>query len=170
MREARAEEYAAIGELLVAAYAPFLVRDASYAEELRDVAGRAAACTILVAVDPGGRLLGAATYVPGPGPYAETEREGEAGIRMLAVAPDAQGRGIGRSLARACIARARSAGREAIVLLTLTSMVRAHRMYEALGFERCPERDWSPEPGLHLISYRLELRREYGVPCGPLAG
>jgi hypothetical protein len=42
---------------------------------------------VLVAVDADGGLLGDVTYVPGPGPLAELEEEGDAGIRMLAVSP-----------------------------------------------------------------------------------
>jgi ribosomal protein S18 acetylase RimI-like enzyme len=112
---------------------------------------------VLVAVDGEGRVLGGATYVPGPGPYAESEREDEAGIRMLAVAPWAQGRGIGRALTEACMALARSAGRRRIVLLTLDSMTPAHRLYEGLGFRRAPGRDWTPEPRLRLLGYEHDL-------------
>jgi hypothetical protein len=33
----------------------------------------------------------------------------------------------------------------------------AHRLYQRLGFVRCPERDWSPLPGVELVVYRLDL-------------
>ena len=60
----------------------------------------------------GRRVLGGVTYVPGPGsPFAEFTDPDAAGIRMLAVADDAQGRGVGEALGRACIDRARAAGR-----------------------------------------------------------
>jgi hypothetical protein len=36
-------------------------------------------------------------------------------------------------------------------------MVRAHRIYERLGLVRTPDRDWSPMPGVELITYRLDL-------------
>lgn len=111
IREARPEEFDAVADLTVAAY--YGVPDDQthgYVSELRDVAGRAAACLVLVAVDTSDRVLGAVTYVDGPGnAWAELEREDEAGFRMLAVAPDAQRRGIGRLLAEAVIARARAA-------------------------------------------------------------
>ena len=110
-------------------------------------------------------VLGGAMYVPGPGnPHAEVEREGEAGIRMLAVAPEAQGKGVGRALLDALIARARADGRRGIALLTLDSMTKAHRLYETAGFRRDPERDWeirarqSPallRPGLRPTRRRL---------------
>lgn len=157
IRDARPDEYAALGDVLVAAYDAYPETDDRYRSELRDVAARAGSCRVLVAVAPDGRIVGGATYVPGPGPYAESERDGEAGIRMLAVAPEAQGRGIGRALTEACMALGRAGGRRRIVLLTLDSMTPAHRLYESLGFRRAPERDWTPEPRLRLLGYEHDL-------------
>ncbi|HSL32611.1 MAG TPA: GNAT family N-acetyltransferase [Candidatus Limnocylindrales bacterium] len=159
IREVRPEEFAAVADLTVAAY--YGVPDDQthgYVSELRDVAGRAGACLVLVAVDASGRVLGAVTYVDGPGnAWAELEREDEAGFRMLAVAPDAQGRGIGRLLAQAVIARARTAGRGGIAIFTRPSMATAHRLYESLGFLRDPERDWEFAPGEWLWAMALRF-------------
>lgn len=162
VRRADPTEYAAIGELTVRAYATVgdpLAGDASYAayeDELRDVAGRAETCEALVAADAAGRLLGAVTYVPGPGtPWSECERDGEAGFRALAVDPGARGRGVGRMLATACIERARGDGRLGVAIVTRPSMTAAHRLYESLGFVRTPSRDWEFEPGEWLWSYVL---------------
>ena len=157
IREARPEEYLAAGELTVIAYAALGETDVGYAEELRDVASRAGVVPVLVAVDPDGTMLGTVTYVPGPGPYAESEREDEAGFRMLAVAPWAQGRGVGRALVEACIGRARAEGRSSIAILTRPSMSTAHRLYETLGFERDKAADLEFEPGEWLWGYRLGL-------------
>ena len=163
VREAVPAEYAAIGELTVAAYAIYLgaVDDGGYAAELRDVAGRSRACPIYVALDPAtGHVIGGATYVPGPGnPYAEVERDGEAGVRMLAVAPEAQGRGAGTALAEALMARARSEGRRGMALLSMSAMTTAHRIYGRLGFERDPSRDWTVMPGLVLLCFAIEFDR-----------
>ncbi|HEX7472032.1 MAG TPA: GNAT family N-acetyltransferase, partial [Candidatus Limnocylindrales bacterium] len=99
VREAAPGEYEAIGALTVAAYAVYTEadEDGTYTAELRDVAGRSRACPIYVALDgESGVVFGGAMYVPGPGnPYAEVERDDEAGFRMLAVAPEAQGQGAG---------------------------------------------------------------------------
>ena len=163
VREATPAEYGAIGELTVAAYEPFIgpVDDGTYVAELRDVAGRARACPVYVAVDPAtGRVIGGATYVPGPGnAYAEVERDGEAGVRMLAVAPEAQGRGAGTALAEALISRARSDGRRGMALLSMTTMTAAHGIYRRLGFERDPSRDWEVMPGLSLLCFAIEFDR-----------
>jgi ribosomal protein S18 acetylase RimI-like enzyme len=164
IRTATPADYREIGELTVRAYATVgdpLLGDPTYTayeEELRDVAGRAATCLVLVAVDRAARIHGAVTYVPGPGtPWSETERDGEAGFRALAVDPASRGRGAGRALATACIELARRDGRSAVAILTRPSMTAAHRLYESLGFARDPSRDWEFEPGEWLWSYVLAL-------------
>jgi ribosomal protein S18 acetylase RimI-like enzyme len=159
IREARAEEYEAAGELCVLAYAA-LEGEADvggYERQLRDVATRAEIVPVLIAAEADGTLLGTVTYVPGPGPYAETEVADEAGFRMLAVAPWAQGRGVGRALVGTCIARARADGRTGLVILTRPSMHAAHRLYESLGFVRDESGDFEFEPGQWLWGYRLAL-------------
>jgi GNAT superfamily N-acetyltransferase len=167
VREAVPAEYDAIGELTVAAYASYIGAsdDGGYATELRDVAGRARACPIYVALDPAtGRVVGGATYVPGRGnPYAEIERDGEAGVRMLAVAPEAQGRGAGTALAEALVARARSEGRRGMALLSMTTMTTAHHVYGRLGFARDPSRDWTVRPGLSLLCFAIDFARVAGA-------
>jgi ribosomal protein S18 acetylase RimI-like enzyme len=56
-----------------------------------------------------------------------------------------------------CEERARAHGATAMVLSSLGEMTEAHRVYEALGYEREPERDWSPGRGVQLIAYAKEL-------------
>jgi ribosomal protein S18 acetylase RimI-like enzyme len=161
IRPVRPEEHQALGDLTVAAYVaidPAVVDDDDYAGELRDVAGRAADAEVLVAVNDSGTVVGGVTYVPGPeSPWAEFSEPDGAGIRMLAVAPDAQGRGIGEALSRACVDRARSAGRSQIVLHSTDRMTTAHRLYERMGFARDASLDWEPLPGFWLRGFRLRL-------------
>ena len=161
IRPIRPDEYEALGELTVAAYHSIpdeMPHQATYDLQLRDVAGRARKSCVVVAVSPAGELLGGVTYVSGPDdPYSEELREGEAGIRMLAVDPARQGRGIGRSLTEWCLERARAAGRVRLVLHTGEFMPAAVHLYEQMGFERVPELDFSPAPGIALIAYAFEL-------------
>lgn len=160
VREIGPREHDRLSELTLAAYLeiPGVAGEAEYLEELSDVAGRAAQVPVLVAVDAAsGQVLGGVAYIPGPGPLAEIEHDDEAGIRMLAVAPEAQGRGVGRALVEACIERARAADKRRIVLLTLPSMTVAQRLYLSLGFHRDTANDWEYEPGHGLWSYALEL-------------
>jgi ribosomal protein S18 acetylase RimI-like enzyme len=158
VREALASEYEALGALTLAAYESLDgMPIGDYADELRDVADRATNAEVMVAVDDAGRLLGCVTYVPGLSKYAEFSDPDAAGIRMLAVDPAARGRGVGEALVRACVARARSAGRARIVLHTTRWMASAQRLYARLGFDRSPDRDWEPEPDMVLLAYELPL-------------
>lgn len=152
-------EFAALGGLTVAAYraVPGGATTAGYEDTLRDVAARAAAAQVLAAVAADGTLLGGVTYVPEPGRYAEFEGDNEAGIRMLAVAPAAQGRGVGRRLVAECIRRAETAGRARIVLHTTAAMTAAQSLYASLGFERTPGRDLVVGPSMRLLAYVLPL-------------
>ena len=159
IREVEPQDYGALAHLIVEVYAAELGEMLSddYRVHLADVARRAEGSDVLVAVE-GGDLVGSITYVPGPeSDYAEFDGADEAGIRMLVVAPQAQRRGIGSALVKACVARARRAGKARISLHTTPSMKGAQRLYEGLGFVRAPERDWLPEPGVVLIGYVLPL-------------
>ncbi|MEU9439857.1 GNAT family N-acetyltransferase [Streptomyces sp. NPDC048304] len=164
IRRATPDEYDALGRITARAYLQDGLLDFgesdAYLGELRDVAGRAAAAEVLVAVRDG-TLLGGVTFVPSPGPMADIARPAEAEIRMLAVAAAARGQGAGEALVRACVDRARAIeGCRAVVLSTQRSMRAAHRIYERLGFVRTPERDWKPLPELDditLLTYELTL-------------
>jgi ribosomal protein S18 acetylase RimI-like enzyme len=161
IRPVRPEECTTLGELTVAAYHSIgyeMPHQAAYDVQLRDVARRATTSCVLVAATPAGELLGGVTYVSGPeDPYSEELREGEAGIRMLAVSPATQRMGVGRALTTACIERARAAGRRRMILHTGEWMPAAIRLYESLGFEREPAIDFSPAPGIRLLGYVLDL-------------
>jgi GNAT superfamily N-acetyltransferase len=159
VRDVRPSEHLAAGTVTLAAYRalPGAHLSDGYARELADVATRARGAHVIVAAEDG-RVLGTATYVADPAsPYAELLGPGEAGLRMLAVDPAAQGRGVGAALVAACVARARSDRAERLVLHT-PWMETAHRLYERAGFRRAPARDWAPVPEIPLRAYVLDLR------------
>jgi ribosomal protein S18 acetylase RimI-like enzyme len=153
---------AQLGELVVRAYdaTGALDRDDDHAPTLRDVDRRARDAVVLAAfaaADPAAAPLGCVTYVPDrASPLAERLDDGEASIRMLAVAPAAQGRGVGAALVAACLARARAAGRAAVFLHSLPVMAAARRLYLRAGFQPVPARDWHVA-GLQLMAFRLPL-------------
>jgi ribosomal protein S18 acetylase RimI-like enzyme len=162
IRPIEPDEYAELGALTVESYTKLEghIHEPEYEAELADVRTRAEApaTIVYVAVDDDGRVLGGVTHaVDHTSPYAEATPEGAAAFRMLAVAPAAQGRGAGRALVHACIARARDDGKTSLVLHSTPWMTTAHRLYEGLGFERTPERDWQVMPELLLLGYRLDL-------------
>lgn len=159
MRLCREDDFDAVASLTLEAYRrlPGIVLDDGYAAELCDVKGRSAEDDLLVA-EEGGEVIGAVTLVGGPASaYAEGLVEGEAGIRMLAVAPARWGHGAGRALVTECVSRSVTRGMKRVVLHTLPVMVAAHRLYEGEGFAREPGRDFAPAPGIELLCYQLEL-------------
>ncbi|MEU6962603.1 GNAT family N-acetyltransferase [Streptomyces chrestomyceticus] len=161
IRAARPAEFDAIGELLVAAYAAdgllALGPDDPYTGKLREVAHRAEHAEVLTAVDADGAVLGAVTFAVPGSPYAEIAGPDEGEFRMLAVAPGGRGRGIGETLVRACMDRARSLGLSRMVLSAMPHVDKAHRVYGRIGFTRIPERDWEPVPGIKLLAFSCAL-------------
>jgi GNAT superfamily N-acetyltransferase len=162
IRPIEPDEYARLGALTLDAYTTLdgHVHEPDYEEELADVRSRAEARStdVLVAVDDDGRLLGGVTYVAdGDSPYAEYGLVGVASIRMLAVDRSVQRSGTGVALVRACIDRAKAAGRTDLVLHSTPWMTGAHALYTKLGFERDESLDWDVNPSVQLLGFRLEL-------------
>jgi GNAT superfamily N-acetyltransferase len=158
IRPARPDEYAAVGEVTVAAYRAAGMARGKYVTELRDAASRADEAELFVAVDTGGLVLGSVTFCPAGSSWREVAREDEGEFRMLAVDPRAQGHGVGRALVEACLDRTRALGFSGLALSTPQGNGRAHRLYEQLGFHRDPDRDWAPIPDVELIVYHIRLR------------
>ncbi|MEU6949243.1 GNAT family N-acetyltransferase [Streptomyces sp. NPDC046316] len=163
IRAVRPEEHEALGDITARAYLDDghldFGEDDDYLHLLRDVTRRVAEAEVLVAVDGAGVVLGGVTFARGGEEWADIAGEGEAEFRMLAVAKDARGRGVGEALVRACVERAREGGGcRRVVLSTQPRMASAHRIYERMGFVRTPGRDWTPVPGMDpLLTYALEL-------------
>ncbi len=167
IRLARPEDLSAVGEITVAAYAEFTLGPSDpYIARLRDAAARAEQAELWLAEDDGedgtqdgckngGAVLGTVTVCPPDSVWREISRPGEGEFRMLAVAPQARGRGVGEALARFAIDRLAEQGAHAVVLSSLSTMHAAHRLYERLGFRRDAARDWSPAPGVELQAYVL---------------
>jgi GNAT superfamily N-acetyltransferase len=112
IRDARPDERAAVGELRLSAYRALgLLSDVDgYAETLRRF-GFDGDCTVLVAVDhPDDGILGTITLEPYDQASELARDDTEADIRAFAVAPRAQGKGVGRKLLLAVIERAEKRG------------------------------------------------------------
>ncbi|MGC4111076.1 MAG: GNAT family N-acetyltransferase [Nocardioides sp.] len=161
IRRARPEDLGAIGAVTVAAYAEFAHDDTDdYVNHLRDAERRDREAELWVATpEDSDDILGTVTITPEGSPWREIAREGEGEFRMLAVAPQARGAGVGGALVALVVDRFRSEGASAVVMSTLDRMRSAHRIYERAGFLRDPGRDWSPMPGVDLIAYRLDLEQ-----------
>ncbi len=120
--------------------------DSEYLKKVRDIDGRRSHAGVVVALerngDGGPRVLGCVTYVSDPGSeMSESLEAGEVTVRMLGVAPWAQGRGVGRALMEWCCDRARSDGMTSVVLYSHNLMTSAHQLYRSMGFLRDEARD-----------------------------
>lgn len=166
IRQARAEEFDQLGRLMVAVYAglegfPGKAEQPRYYEMLANI-GRLADkpdTQLLVAVD-GTRLLGGVAYFSDMAQYGSggtaTQEKSASGFRLLAVAPEARGMGVGKALARKCIELARDRGHGQVVIHTTNAMKIAWGMYENLGFRRSPDLDFMQEQ-LQVYGFRLKL-------------
>ena len=163
-RQARPDQYAAVGELRVAAYRALglLPEGSEYAETLRGF-GFDGDCVVLIAVGAAGNgILGTITLEPF-GPASElAQNETEADLRAFAVAPRGQGQGVGRKLLLAVIECAQERGVRRLRLCTRPPMRAAQHLYETTGFSRTPDLDFEPVPGVALRAYELPLPRICG--------
>ena len=163
IRDALDEERAIIRELTLRAYGEYaeIMEPASWSglsQALRDALASDAPAERIVADDDGQIVGSAMLYAPESDAYgALVSASGAPEIRLVAVAPEARGRGIARALVEECIRRARVQGAKEVGLHTSRSMRAAMAMYADLGFVRAPERDFQP-PGAELVEgYRLRL-------------
>ena len=129
-----------------------------YMRVLEDVEHRAEHAQVWV-TEAAGKVVAAVTLTFAGQPYSEIARDGELEFRMLAVAPECQGGGVGRVVVREIVEHARQLpGIGAISITSAPFMERAHRLYESLGFRRAPERDWYvPGEDVLLWAFRLEV-------------
>jgi GNAT superfamily N-acetyltransferase len=161
IRDARAEDQAAIRDVTISAYqeyAPIMqarwelyrnsilgtLADVKPAEQI--VAEQAGAIVGTVLLFPAGTAFEA--------PSGESISLPSPEIRLLAVAPAVRGQGVGAALVRECMQRARESGSAAITLHTTNMMAVAMSMYERMGFVRATELDFEPAPGFTIKGYR----------------
>jgi GNAT superfamily N-acetyltransferase len=155
---ARLRDFAEIAALNVAAYEEFRAVCGEEAWErmranLEAVEALAAVADLLVVRD-GSRLLGSVAYLAAGRTTPPLPREW-ASVRMLSVAPEARGRGVGAALVRACIDRARAEGAEVLGLYTTEMMAAARALYARLGFVE--DGVLPPRHGQPCWRYRLDL-------------
>jgi len=158
IRAVRPDEHDRLGAITLEAYTslPGSVLEPDYELELADIATRASAAAVLVAVEDD-RILGGLTYVPdADNPMAEHSVPHAASIRMLAVDRAERGRGVAEALMRHCLERAVHEGAAEVVLHSTPWMEAAHRLYARLGFRRDPSLDWDAG-GVELWGFRRSV-------------
>jgi GNAT superfamily N-acetyltransferase len=167
IRGARPADRSAIEAVTLAAYEQYAAilpprLWLEYRRNIEETLAGAALDITIVAEAEGGALVGsvlihpagARMAVPGRG---EADRLAYPEVRLLAVAPAARGRGVGRRLMDECIRRARLSGAKALTLHTTDMMTVALQLYERMGFVRATDLDVEVVPGVLVKGYRLDL-------------
>ena len=78
-------------------------------------------------------------------------------VRLVAVAPESRGQGVGRAIMEACVDRARASGAPGLVLHTMAIMKAARSLYDSMGFVRAPELDFQPAKEWFVEGFRLDF-------------
>jgi GNAT superfamily N-acetyltransferase len=178
IRDLRPDEHERLGALLVDVYSrldgfPTPQEQPQYYEMLRGIGGftEKPGARVLVALADR-TLIGGVVYFGDMTQYGSggtaTAVRNASGIRLLGVDPKARGCGSGRALAQACIALARDAGHDQVVLHTTQAMQAAWGLYAKLGFERSPDLDFLQQ-GLPVFGFRLRLQGRATCASGPRA-
>gem|GEM_PF-4187709 len=166
IRELAAEDFERLGVITYQAYQTIdglpPQTDHPFNVELCDVAGRAATPgNLILGVynSETDELLGGVTltfefYSKQP-PYPLID---EAGIRMLAISPQAVGSGMGRALMHECITRAKQAGKQRIILHSISAMKAARSLYQSIGFYRVSELDVK-RGNIEILCYKIDLEK-----------
>ena len=164
IRDARPGDRAAILAVTLAAYEQYAAALPPplwllYRQNIHATLADVGPAAQIVAADEGA-ILGAVLLLP---VGAVMEKPGGAitlewpEVRLLAVAPEARGKGVARRLMNECIQRARAAGAPALTLHTTDMMAAAMRLYERMGFAHAPELDFSLAPGITVKGYKIPL-------------
>ena len=163
VREARPDERAIVRAITLAAYAEYARVMAPSAWAGLDAAVRAAldsdAPAERLVAEHDGRVVGSVMlFAPAADAYAGlTAGAPWPELRLLAVAPEARGLGVGATLLEECVRRARRSGATVLGLHSSRSMRTAIGMYLRRGFVRDPAHDFVPEGGELVEAYRLPL-------------
>lgn len=157
IREAEPAELDIVASLCVDAYSEFAARMApdawsSFAQDIANVRGRTIDAQVLVA-ERGGRIVGTVTLYPN---WRGAQRDASA-VRLLAVPPAERGTGVGRALMEQCIELTRKEGKRRLVVTVAPEMENARDLYDKLGFERAPDLDHEPAPGVRSTGFALVL-------------
>lgn len=157
IRHARDDELDIVASLIVDAYAEFAASmspDAwsMFAQDIANVHGRLSNGEIVVAENDG-RIVGTVTVFRD----WRGAQPGTMALRMLAVPPQERHLGVGSSLMNWAIQEARDSDKERVILTAMQVMEGLRDMIDRMGFQRAPELDHEPAPGVRAEGYSLKL-------------
>lgn len=130
--------------------------EADQARSLFAAAAVRARGTLVTARAPAA-LVGVVLVVAADSPARRLAQTDEAEMHLLAVAPEARGRGVGRLLVDEAVHITRERGLARMVLWTQATMHTAQRLYLDAGFTRAPQRDFERSARSFLV-FTLDTR------------
>jgi ribosomal protein S18 acetylase RimI-like enzyme len=133
-------------------------RDTPYSHA--DFEATTAAAAHLLVAERDEEVVGVVALLAPEEPSRAVAGEGEAELARLVVGSGTRHRGIGRALAERCTELTRAEGWPAIALWSRPYQTAGHRLYEALGYKRAPERDTVDETGFSRLVFRLSLEQQ----------
>jgi len=165
VRNANTSEFEEIGKLMVQVYSqlegfPSATDHPDYYKVLANIGEltKKPNTELLVAVSPKGKIGGAVVYFSDMTYYGSggtaTKEQNASGFRLLAVAPQTRGQGIGKLLTHTCIQKAKKNKHAQVIIHTTKSMQTAWEMYKKLGFKRSPDLDFM-QSNLQVFGFRL---------------
>jgi predicted N-acetyltransferase YhbS len=157
IRHATDAELDIVASLIVDAYAEFAASMAPdawsmFAQDIANVYGRLSDSEIIVATDDE-RIVGTVTMFRD----WRGAQEGTLALRLLAVPPDERGSGVGSALMEWAVDEARKDGKTRVVLTAMQAMDAMRDIAGKMGFERAPELDHEPAPGVRVEGFSLAV-------------
>ncbi len=167
IRNAKSEEYETIGSILIDVYSAldgFPNKDVhpTYYDYLENIGVQTEneAIELFVAIANTNEILGSVVYYHDVkyynSPGTVTTQINCCGFRLLAVTPEARGKGIGKKLTQFCIEKAQQSTADFLIIHTTSAMKTAWKMYENMGFQRAKDLDFSVGE-LEVFGFRYEL-------------
>ena len=163
IRDAAEADDATVGELLVHAFLTQLAKklpDVSYSpERLADLRNQSAkrACASVLVAEIDGRIVGTVSLYPAGASGSKAWIAGAADLRLLAIHPEFQGRGLSGKLLDAAEELARRWGVPAICLHTRQGASGVAELYESRGYVRDETGDLDHRPSVYLEARLLRL-------------
>lgn len=159
LRIATVADFDSITDISVAAYREYATQLTAenwqkMQHSLSNVVSTANTANFMVA-EVEGVIVGAIAYYPPGKSNPRFFGDCWASLRLLAVAPNYRGQGIGKLLTKAGINKARQDNAEGIGLYTSEAMITAQKMYTSLGFKR--ERELPSMLGWRYWIYLLPI-------------
>lgn len=167
VRNALPCEFAEIGKLMIQVYSqlegfPKEAEQPNYYKMLANIGEftNSPEAELLVAVSPDNKIVGGVVYFGDMNYYGSggtaTKETHASGFRLLAVAIEARGCGIGKLLTNECIKKAIDNKQSQVIIHSTNAMKIAWKMYENWGFKRSEDLDFM-QGELPVFGFRLLL-------------